>query len=125
MIRTFVTVFSFWLTFILPCTSYSASSVANILSINSASTNITTGAFVQLSAASPIAVSKMIIANATTSIIIVAVGASGSEVGLVAVGASSQTVLELGHALAASSRISLEALNTTASSGYISVSLIP
>ena len=102
-----------------------SASVANILSINTASTSITTSAFVQLSASTPIPSANLLIANATTSIIIVGIGAAGSEVGLVAVGASSQQIIELGNILPAGSRISLEALNATASSGYISVSLIP
>lgn len=102
-----------------------AASNANIVSLNTASTNVTTGAYVQLAASTPIATSQLVIANATSSIIILAVGASGSEVGLIAVGANSQVVYNLGSVLPVGSRLSLEALNTNASSGYISVSLLP
>lgn len=102
-----------------------AASNANILSINTASTSITTGAYVQLSVSTPIVTTKLHIVNNTSSIIKVGVGASGSEVGLLAVLASSQIMLQLDYLLPLGSRISLEALDATASSGYIAVSLIP
>ena len=102
-----------------------AFSNANILSLNSASTNITTSAYVELSASSPIPTSKLVIMNKTSSIIALGTGASGSEIGLVATGPSLQTVVDLGAVLPAGTRLALIAIDATASSGYVSVSLMP
>lgn len=104
--------------------SFATASSANILSLNTASTNVTTSAFVQLSASTPITTSTLIVANGTSSIIKVAVGASGSEVAYFAVGGSSTLQVKLGTILLSSARISLEAVDATASSGYITVSLL-
>lgn len=102
-----------------------AASSANILTLNTGSTSVTTGAFVQISASTPIPTTKIVIANGSSSIIKIGVGASGSEVALISVGGSSTLQLELGNILAAGSRISAEAVDATASSGWITVSLLP
>lgn len=104
--------------------AFAAASSANILTLNTASTNVTTSAFVQLSSSTPIAVSRIIVANATSSIIKVAFGGSGSEVAQFAVGAGSTLEVQLGAVQAAATRVSLEAVDATASSGYITVSLL-
>lgn len=119
----------FLIAFLLPlffvCNANAASSNANILSINTASTNITTSAYVQLSASSPITTRKVLVANGTSSIILVAIGAAGSEQGLFAIFNSASVIIDLSNTLPAGSRISLEAVSATASSGYVTVSLMP
>lgn len=97
---------------------------ANVLSINTASTSITTGAYVQLTASSPIPTSSLVIANTTTSILKFAIGASGSEVDYAPIPQSSYLVLPLNKLLPAGTRISLEAISATASSGYVSIGLL-
>lgn len=118
-----------WLVFLclllVSSLTFSAGTSNNILVINTGSTSITTGAFVQLSASTPIPSTNLVIANGTSSIIKVATGASSSEVSLISVGGSSTLSIKLGKALPAATRISLEAVDATASSGYITVSLLP
>ena len=102
-----------------------SATVANILSLNAASTNVPTGSVVQLSSATPIPASKLVIVNTTTSAIIISTGASGSEIGLVAVGPASTVVLQLGAVMPQGTRLSLNALVTAASAGVLAVSLLP
>ena len=101
------------------------SSIANILSLSASAVNIPTGSFVQMSAATPITTSQIVLVNTTSQIVIVAVGAAGSEVGLVAVAPSSQLLFQLGTILPAGSRIALQAIGSSASSGYVTASLYP
>lgn len=98
-----------------------------ILSINTASTSITTGAYVQLTASIVKTSSRLLIVNGSSSIIKVAYGASGSETDIVAVGASGQIYIDLQsiNIASAGTRIALEAVDATASSGWIVVSLLP
>ncbi len=82
-----------------------------------ASTNVTTGAYVQLIAATANAINNVCISNSSGSIIKVATGAGASEVDriyLPAGGAGCYTALNI----PASTRISLEALDQTAATGY-------
>ena len=103
-----------------------AYSNANILSLDAASTNIDTGAYVQLSASTPIGTSKIVIVNTTSSIIALGIGASGSEVGLVAVGPSSTEEFYLGlNVMPQGVRLALSAISADATTGYVTVSLLP
>lgn len=104
--------------------AFATASNANILKIDTSATNITTSAYVQLSASTPITTRKVVISNGTSSILLMAIGASGSEVGLFAITATSSLVVELSNTLPAGSRISLEAVSATASSGFVTVSLL-
>jgi len=98
---------------------------ANVLSLNTASTNVTTSAYVTLSASISAQPSQLVIVNATSSVIKLAYGASGSEVDFVSVGPSSTTVVEnIVRHLPSGARLAVEAVSASASSGYISVSLI-
>lgn len=102
-----------------------AVNTASVVNLNTASTSVTTGAYVTLSAAIPSAPSQLVIVNATASVIKFAYGVSGSEIDFVSVGASSTTVIEnLVRHLPSGARLSVEAISATASSGYISVSLL-
>ena len=99
----------------------------NIVSLNTASTNVTTGAYVTLAAATPISTAKILAFNGTSSIIKIAVGAAGNEVDLIALLPTSQVVIELGsiNVIPVGSRLSVEALDATASSKYVGVALLP
>lgn len=103
-----------------------AANNANVISLNSASTTIPTGSYVQLSASTPIGTTQIILVNATSSTIRLGYGASGSEVGLVGVAPNSWVKLNLGSIgiLPAGTRLALEAVDTQATSGYVTVSLL-
>lgn len=105
--------------------SFAASSNANIVSITASSTNITTAAYVTLSASTPIGTQKIVVANGTGQNIIIALGAAGSEQGILAVGTLMSAVIPLSYYIAAGSRLSVEAIGATANTGTISVSLLP
>ncbi len=113
------------LTLLFSSLSFATASNANILSIVASSTNITTSAYVQISASTPVGTQKLVVANGTGQTIIIAVGASGSEVGLFAVGTLMSAVVPLSYYIPAASRLSLEAIGATANTGTISVSLLP
>ena len=100
-------------------------STANVLNLNTATTNVTTSAYVTLTSAIPIVASEIVVVNATSSVIKIAYGASGSETDFVAVNASSQLMLEIVRHFPVGTRIAVEAVSATASTGYISLSLIP
>lgn len=105
--------------------SSATSSNANIVSIVASTTNITTSAYVQLSASTPVATQKIVVANGTGQNLIIAVGAAGSEQGIIAVGTLMSAVIPLSYNIPAGSRLSLEAIGATANTGTISVSLLP
>lgn len=104
-----------------------AANNANILSLNAATTNIPAGSYVQLSPATPIACSMIHIVNNTSSTVILGQGASGSEVGMIAVRPTDQVLLSplSLNSLPAGARLALSALDTAATTGYVAVSLIP
>lgn len=101
-----------------------AVNTSNVLSLNTSTTNVTAGAYITLSSSVP-SPSQLVIVNGTSSVIKIAYGASGSEIDFVSVAASSTVVVEnLAKHIPPGSRIAVEAISATASSGYISVSLI-
>lgn len=106
-----------------------AVNTANVLSLNTATTNVTTAAYVELTVSAtgaPIACSQLVIANKTASQIKIAVGVSGSQTDLVAVLAGVQQSITVSlNVLPIGSHIWVEAIDATASTGYISVSLLP
>jgi hypothetical protein len=109
-------------------TPYACAAVntAAVLSLNTATTNVTTAAFVPLSTGIPFSPSQIIVTNATTSVIKISYGASGSEVDFLAIGGSATIIVEqLSKHLSAGTRLAVEAVSATASSGFILVSLIP
>ena len=105
--------------------SQAAVNTANILSLNTATTNVTTGAYVALSTSLPFGPSQIVVLNNTSSVIKLAYGASGSETDFISVLPSFQIVVPLNRHLVQGVRLSVEAVSATASTGYISVSLIP
>ena len=95
-----------------------ARSLTTVLgSINTASTNITTSAYVQLIASTAAAVTRLYMWNTTGSIIKFATGASPTDFFYLGPGGTATADV----AIAASTKISLEALDQTASAGWIFV----
>lgn len=115
---------AFLLCLLLSPQTLAAVNSSNVLVLNTATTNLTTAAYVTISSSLPTTPSYVIIANATTSVIKIAYGASGSETDFVAVGASATTMITLNRHFLQGVRLSLEAVSATASSGYVTVSLI-
>jgi hypothetical protein len=106
--------------------AFATVNTANVLSLNTATTNVTTSAYVTLTSSVPVTPSQLIVVNGTSSVIKIAIGAAGSEVDFISVGGSGTTIVEqLSKHIVIGSRISVEAISATASSGYISVSLVP
>lgn len=99
----------------------------NVIRLSTSSTNVTTSAYVQLSASTPIGTAKLVITNNTSSTLSFATGASGSEVQLVAVLPTSQLVVDLGsiNIMPAGTRLSVIAIDASATTGFITVSLMP
>lgn len=113
--------------FLNACTpAFAATNTANVATLNTASTNVTTGAFVTLMASSAVVASKIVVANASTSVIKISYGIAGSETDLLAVGGSVTSIqIQSGVPFAIGTRFAVEAISATASSGYITLSLIP
>jgi hypothetical protein len=106
--------------------AYGAANTANILSINTATTSVTAGAYVTLGTVPATLVpSALVIVNNTSSIIKIAYGAASSEIDLVAILPSGMLHFPLVRHVAAGTRIAVEAVDATASTKYITVSLIP
>lgn len=103
-----------------------AANASNVPRLDSSATNISTTVYATLVAATPINTSKIIIVNKTSSIIALAIGAASSEVQLAAVIGGGMIEVYIGlNVLPIGSRLSLIALDTTASSGLVAVSLLP
>lgn len=86
----------------------------NVLSYSS--TNVTTSAYVALVASTPISVSKLEVCDTSGKILKIASGQSGSELDLFSVQVSGCIVVP--YYLPAGSRLSIKAIDATASSGY-------
>lgn len=90
---------------------------ANILANNNyGSTNVTTGAYVQLISSTVSALSMVCISNSSGSIIKMATGAAASEVDRLYIPGGGSACYQV--SIAAGTRISMEALDATASTGY-------
>lgn len=106
--------------------AHATANTSNVLSINTATTNITTSAYVTLgNVPTSFSPSKIIITNNTSSIIKISYGASGSETDLVAILPAFQEIVPLERHLVAGVRIAIEAVDATASTKYVVVSLLP
>lgn len=90
------------------------------------STPISNTAYSQLVASTPYNSTKLVIANGTDQSVTLAVGASGSEVDLIAVASGQTETLNLSlNQVPASSRLSVEAVGAATTKGYYSVSILP
>ncbi len=99
----------------------------NVQNLSASSTNIPTASYVQLVASTSINCSRIFVVNTTASIVKVAYGASGSETDLVSILPSGQAFIDLAsiNILPLGTRIALEAVGSAATTGYVSVSLLP
>jgi hypothetical protein len=87
------------------------------------STNVSTSAYTELFSSTPIACSKLEILDTSTKILKLAVGPDGSEVDICTIAVSGTIVVP--YYIPQGSRISIKAIDATASSGYNVTSLLP
>ncbi len=88
-----------------------------------ASTNVTTGAYVTLVAASPITVSQFQVCDTSTKLLKIATGAASSETDIFTVQISGCVVVP--YFVQAGARISIRAIDASATAGYNTLSFIP
>lgn len=86
------------------------------LNLSYAGANVTTSAYVQLTASLSAAVTKIALWNTSGSIIILATGAAASEVDRVYIGPGGAVIYDV--SIAAAVRLSLKAVDVTAALGY-------
>lgn len=106
-----------------------AANTANVLTLNTASTNVSTSSYVEITAASgtPIPCTKAVISNNTSSMLILAYGASGSQINLIPILKGVQFIVDfstLMKTLPVGTLLWLIAVDTTASTGYVAVGLM-
>lgn len=108
---------------LLAAKSFAAVNTANVNVNVYASTNVTTGAYVTLFASTPITTSKLEILDTSGKILKLAVGAAGSEIDLCTVPVSGTVIVPT--YIVAGTRISIKAIDASATTGYSVVSLVP
>lgn len=95
-----------------------------MLDVNTySSTNVTTGAYVQLDASTKISSGSVVIVDTSTQLMKLAVGSSGNEVDLCAFQGNGYPVIVPAF-IPQGSRLSLRAISATANSGFCAVSLV-
>lgn len=105
--------------------SLQSSATSNVSSLAYASTNVTTSAYVQIVASTPINSSNIVICDTSGVLLKLAIGSAGHEVDFSAVPISSCMTFHFNPPLLAGVRLSLEAISGTASTGFNSTSLLP
>lgn len=93
----------------------------NVLSYTS--TNVTTSAYTTLVASADTSYGRIEILDTSGKILKIAIGAEGSEIDICSVAVSGTIVIP--YFIAAGSRISIKAIDASATSGYNVLSLIP
>jgi hypothetical protein len=93
----------------------------NVLSY--ASTNVTTAAYVELVASSPISVSKLQVCDTSTKLLKIATGSAGSEIDRFTVQVSGCVVVP--YYFPPATRFSIKAVDASATTGYNALSFIP
>lgn len=88
-----------------------------------ATTNVTTGAYVQLVAAAPISCAKLEICDTSGKLLKLATGAAGSERDIATVAANACIVVP--YFVPVGTRISIEAIDASATTGYNLLSFVP
>lgn len=110
---------------------YSAIDNTHILAFSTGGTagvlmgTLGTSAYIQLSASTPFPTRRIVFANNTTSTVVIGIGAAGAEVSFAAIGPSTTQQFDWGNTVPIASRLALKAVDAAATSGYITVSLIP
>lgn len=87
-----------------------------------ASTSVTSSSYVTLVVATPITISKLMVTDSSGQLMKIAVGPVGHEVDLFSCPVSGSIVIPI--YLTSGQRLSVKAINTTASSGYNVVSFL-
>lgn len=98
--------------------------VTGIISLVTSSTNITTSAYVQLSASLANTVEAIQYYNGSTSTLVLAVGSAGNEVDKVLVGPGLSVVIPTEGIWPKGTRMSVKAIDATASSGVLAINLV-
>lgn len=104
--------------------SMTSFAVANVNYMNYATTNVTTSAYVTVVASAPINAGRIFVCDTSGHVLKMAVGAAGSEVDLVTTPYNQCIDTQLFPVLKVGSRISVKALDSTVSSGVITVSFL-
>lgn len=102
---------------------FAAANTAQVNVLSYASTNVTTSAYVELVASSPISVSKLQICDTSTKLLKIASGAAGSETDRFTVQVSGCVVVP--YFFVAGTRFSIKAVDASATTGYDALSFIP
>lgn len=102
---------------------FGAANTTQVNVLSYAGTNVTTSAYVELVASSPITVSRVQICDTSTKVLKIASGATSSEKDLFTVQVSGCVVVP--YYLPAGTRLSIKAVDATASSGYNTLSFVP
>ena len=111
------------LSFLLGAKSFAANVTTGVNVFSYAGTNVTTSAYVTLVASTPYNVSKFQMCDTSTKILKFATGSAGNEVDLWTNTVSGCVLIPV--AISAGSRIAVEAVDATASSGYNTLSFFP
>ena len=110
--------------FLLPLLFVCEANAGNVSSLSYAATNVTTGAYVTLVASTPIHVANLVVCDNSGHILKIAVGAAGSEVDLVSVPLNACMVIPVGPILKLGARLSIRAIDASATTGYNVVSFV-
>jgi hypothetical protein len=95
----------------------------DLISHSYASTNVTTAAYVEIEASTADDASQIMIADSSGCRLILATGAAASEVPLLYIPEGSWE-FPIPVSIAAGTRLSIKALDTTATSGYMTITLL-
>ena len=97
---------------------------AGLVSFNAyATTNVTTGAYVTFIASTSLATSTIFVCDTSGKFIKMATGAAGSESDLIGLPVSGCATVETGKIIPIGTRISLKALDASATTGGVMLSL--
>lgn len=108
---------------ILSSPLFAAANTAQVNVLSYASTNVTTSAYVELVASSPISVSKLQVCDTSTKLLKIATGSAGSETDRFTVQVSGCVVVP--YYFAPATRFSIKAVDASATTGYNTLSFIP
>jgi hypothetical protein len=97
----------------------------NVSSFSYSSTNVTTSAYVTLVSSTPISSNQFIVCDNSGHILKIASGIIGSEVDLFTVALNACIDIQLGASIPVGTRLSIRAIDASATSGYDTLSFIP
>jgi hypothetical protein len=97
----------------------------NVNSFSYSATNVTTSAYVTLVSSTPIPSNQFIVCDNSGHILKIASGVPGSEVDLFTVALSACIDIQIGASVPVGTRLSIRAIDASATTGYNTVSFIP